>query len=364
MARKIYLSATDQNAGKTTTSLALLHLARQRGLRIGFVKPVGPKPISFGGRMIDTDAVTVAQVFGLEGQLDLMCPVVVEAGMTQKVLRGEIAVATLEAKVIEAVERLDRECDLLVIEGAGHSGVGSVLGLSNARVAALVGAPVLMVTGGGVGSVIDAVCMNLALYRESGAEVRLLVANKLDPERRDRTLEYLRMAFAHAPFPVIGGFNYQPVLANPTLKRIASVLKAQVHGRTDEMMRIIDHVKIGASSTQRVVDLLQPNSLILVNGSRDELLVTLANLYNLPEFHPLIVGVVIPGISPISTVTQKILEDSGLPCLRVSKSTADTFLAIHADVSKLTAEDVEKIAMIRQLGPKRFDFDEIERLFF
>ena len=262
-----------------------------------------------------------------------------------------------------AVARLDRECDFLIVEGAGHSGVGSVLGLSNARVAAMVGAPVLMVTGGGVGSVIDAVCMNLSLYREFGADVRLLVANKLIPEKRERTLHQLQMAFADEGFDVIGGFNYQPVLANPTLKRVAKVLKADLQGSQEDLMRIVHHVQIGASSTQRVIDVLKDDTLVLVTSSRDELLVTLANLYNQPEYRPKIAGLVIPGTTATSRITQQILDNSGIPYLRVRQRTDNVFLAIHEDVSKLTAEDSEKISLIQELARKRFDFEYLDKLF-
>ncbi len=363
MARKIFISATSQDCGKTTTSLSLLYQARQRYERIGFIKPIGPKPIDFMGRRIDTDAATMAQVYGLEHLIDAMCPVVVEPGMTQQVLEGKLDVAEFEGCILRAVERLERECDFLIVEGAGHSGVGSVLGLSNARVAAMVGAPVLMVACGGLGSLVDAVNMNLALYREEGAEVRLLVANKLIPEKRDRILELLRQAFHTAPFEVIGGFNYQPVLAHPTLKRVAEVLGIEISGRNGELMRIVHHVQIGAAATQRVVDLLQPDTLLTVTSSRDELLVTLANLYTMPEYRPLIAGLVIPGVAPISKITQQILDASGIPCLRTNKTTGQVFLAITEDVAKLTAEDAEKIALIQQLAQKRFDFDHIDRLF-
>lgn len=363
MAIRIYVSATDQNAGKTTVSLALLHLARQKKRRIAFMKPVGPKPIVFDGRQIDTDAVTVAQLFGLEEELDAMCPVVVAPGMTQKALRGELPAEQLAERIVAARDRLEQNCDLLVIEGAGHSGVGSVLGLSNARVAALVEAPVLMVSGGGVGSVIDAVCMNLALYREAGADVRLLVPNKLDRNRRDSTLEYLRLAFREEGFAVHGGFNIQPVLANPTFKRIARLLEGKICGRPDDPLRIIHHVALGAGSTQRVVDMLQHNTLVLATTSRDELLVTLANLYNLPEYRRRLVGLVITGSLPVSTITQKIIDDSGIPYLHIRRPMADVFLTIHEDVSKLSGEDAEKIALIRHLAPKRFELEEIEEIF-
>jgi BioD-like phosphotransacetylase family protein len=222
---------------------------------------------------------------------------------------------------------------------------------------------VLMVACGGVGSLIDAVSMNLSLYREEGAEVRLLVANKLIPEKRDKTLHLLKTAFKDAPFEVAGGFNYQPILANPTLKRVANVLGVEVDGEREEMMRIVHHVQIGASATQRVVDMLEDDTLLLVTSSRDELLVTLSNLYTQPEYHPKIAGMVIPGKTPISKITQQILDKSSMPYLRVRKRTDEVYLAIHEDVAKLTAEDAEKIALIQQLSKLRFDFDYIDDLF-
>ena len=356
MAHKIYISATDQNAGKTTTSIALLHLARNAGLRIAFIKPIGPKPVDYAGGQIDTDALTVAQVFGLEDQLNLMCPVVVSKGMTQRAIRGEIPVRDLEDAILTAVARLEDQCDLLVIEGAGHSGVGAVLGLSNARVAALLDAPVLMMTGGGIGSVIDAVTLNLALYRECGARVRMLVANKLHISHRETSLEFLRLAFATSGFSVVGGFDYLPTLASPTLKRVAKLLDAEVHGDQSSLMRIIHHVDLGAGSTQRMVDQIKENTLLLVTNSRNELIVTLANLYqHRPEYRDRLVGLIITGISDVSPITRLILDESGLPYLRVSRKMSDLFLTLHDYVSKLSGEDNEKISLIRTMAPKRFD---------
>lgn len=44
MAHKIFIAATGQNSGKTTTSVSLMHLARRKYGRVGFLKPLGPKP--------------------------------------------------------------------------------------------------------------------------------------------------------------------------------------------------------------------------------------------------------------------------------------------------------------------------------
>src|SRR5689334_5902209 len=210
MARKIFIAATGQNIGKTTTSLFLMHLARKKYKRVGYIKPLGPKPAVLKGVECDKDAALMAQVYGLGRELRFMSPVVLHPDTTKKVLDGEIAADGLRQRICDACAALERKCDFLIIEGAGHVGVGSVLRLSNARIARLLDAPVLMVTGGGVGNVVDSVHANLALFEREGVEVRAILANKIIPEKRDRVLGYLRRAFADEPFQVLAGFDYQP----------------------------------------------------------------------------------------------------------------------------------------------------------
>jgi BioD-like phosphotransacetylase family protein len=219
-----------------------------------------------------------------------------------------------------------------------------------------------MVTGGGLGNVVDAVQMNLALFEKQQAEVKALLVNKIIPEKREQTLNYLSQAFDESGIKVVGGFNYHPILANPTLRRLSNVLNIELHGREEDAQRIVHTVQIGAASAQRVAELLSDSSLVIVNSSRDELLVTLANLYQIDDYREKIAGIVIPGVGKISHITQRILDSSGIPYMRAGKTTSTVFEIIRDDVSKLTAEDTHKIRLITDLAEKRFDFDAIDAL--
>lgn len=365
MAKKIFIAATSQNCGKTTTSISLLYLAKNRYERIGFIKPIGPKPSKYHRRFYDKDAILVAKVFGLQRQLCNMSPVVIYPDTIRKVVDGAIRSCELQEQILLACEELEKHCDFIIVEGAGHSGVGSIMNLSNARIAKLLNAPVLMVTGGGLGNVVDSVHMNLALYTQEGAAVKALLVNKIIASKRERTLDYLNRAFAEKSFKILGGFDYQPILANPTLHRISCLLDLPVSGNRRDVGRIIHNVQIGAASTQRVTELLKESSLLLVTSSRDELLVTLANLYLVPEFRSKIAGLVIPGISPISSITQRILDRSRIPYIRATDhTTAELYRQISEDVSKITAEDYEKLDLVRELATRSLDLDMIESIFF
>lgn len=364
MAKTIFIAASGQNIGKTTISISLLHLAQQKYSRVGFMKPLGPKPTMLRGQAVDKDAALIAQVFGLTKDLRYMSPVVVYPDTSRQAIDGEISLSGLRDRILSSYAELEKRCDFIVIEGSGHPGVGSVLKLSNAQIARMLGAPVLMVTGGGVGNVIDTIAMNTALFKLEGAEVRGVLVNKIFPEKRGVMLDYLCRALADEPFSLLGGFDYKPVLANPTLRRISRLLGLPLHGNRREVSRIIHHVQIGAASTQRVTEMLRESSLLLVTSSRDELLVTLANLYQMPEYRSLISGLIIPGVSPVSTITQRIIDRSNIPYLLTTEhSTAQLYRIITEDVSKITAQDSHKLDLIRSLANERLDFDAIDALF-
>ena len=60
-ARQLFLAATGQNRGKTTTSLGLFAALRSRGLKTGFMKPVGQRWIMIDGVPADEDAARTSR---------------------------------------------------------------------------------------------------------------------------------------------------------------------------------------------------------------------------------------------------------------------------------------------------------------
>ncbi|QSV45098.1 phosphotransacetylase family protein [Geobacter benzoatilyticus] len=362
MAKKIFIGATGQNCGKTTMSVSLMHLARQKYRKVGFIKPIGPKIEAYNGLTVDMDAILMARTFGLEEDLPLMNPVPLHKNFTRDFLSGKIDCGSLRDKVLESFEILDKKYDLLIIEGAGHSGVGSVIGLSNACVAHTLNAPVIIVTDSGIGSTIDAVHLNLALYEKEDVDVRMVLVNKLRTGKRDSILSFLGKGLPGRSLKISGGFNYSPILANPTLSHIGKLLNLSVHGDPDGQSRIIHHIHLGAASAQRVVDALEESTLIVITSSRDELIVTISSLYHIPSFREKIAGLVIAGHVPTSEISQQILDDSDIPYIRVHDSTANVFTTLMEDVAKITAEDQEKLNWIRANAENEIDFEAIEAL--
>ena len=362
MAKKIFVAATGQNCGKTTISISLMHQARKKYKRVGFIKPFGPKVLMYDDFMVDMDALLMAKAFGMEEDIALMSPVALHRDFTKDYLTGKLDDLALTDRILNAVQEMDDKYDFLIIEGAGHGGVGAVIGLSNAKVAKMIDAPVMIVTESGIGKVIDAVHLNLALYEREGADVRGIIVNKLLPGKKELTRKYLKQAFEPINVKVIDGFNYSPILANPTLSHISKLFDLPLQGDPGERSRIIHNIQLGAASSQRVIDGLLDSTLMIVTSSRDELIVTLASLYHIPAYKEKIAGLVIAGHGPVSEISQQILHDSNIPYIRVEETTAEAFTALSDDVAKITCEDQEKLNWIMANADMNLDFDAIDAL--
>ena len=362
MCKKIFIGATGQHCGKTTISLSLMHLARRKYRRVGFMKPIGPKCIQYHGLTMDKDAAMFSSVFGMDEVAHLMSPMTLTAGSTRRFLDGEINLTTPRQLILSACAELEQQHDFLIIEGAGHGGVGSVVGVNNAQVATMLDAPVLMITGGGIGNVIDAVELNLALYEREQAKVRVIMANKLVPEKRERSMAYLSKAFQRENLLVTSAFDYSPVLADPTLQHVAELLELPLHGDPADRSRICHTIQLGAASSQRVIDSLEESTLLIVTSSRDELIVTASSLHHIPEFRQRLAGLIVAGHAPISTITQRILDDSNIPYIRINETTSEVYYRLREHVSKIGPDDTEKIELINSIAEKYISFDAIDSM--
>lgn len=147
---RIYVAATRQDDGKTTTCLGLYAALSSKFKKIGYIKPVGQRFVEVAGKKVDEDSVLVSNTYGVNLPIEAMSPIAVDRMFTREYLeRGNLP--AMKATIEEAFNRVAWEHDFVLIEGTGHAGVGSVLDLSNAQVAKLLGSQVIIVTTGGLG---------------------------------------------------------------------------------------------------------------------------------------------------------------------------------------------------------------------
>jgi len=355
--RRVFLAATGQNRGKTTTSLGLMAAIRDRGLRLGFVKPVGQRYLVVEGTRADEDAVLLRDVFGLPDALNDMSPVTLPRHFTTDFVMGRVP-DDLSAQVGEAFARVAAGKDLVVIEGTGHAGVGAVVGLSNARAAATLDAPVIIVSEGGVGRPIDEIVLNRALFAAHGVEVLGAVVNKVDVASHPQLPEVLRRGLAGQGVELLGCIPFSEFLANPSLELIVTHLDGELLAGDAGAGRTIGWVAIGAMQAGHAMALLRARTLLITPGDREDLLIA-ALAANQDEPEPRVIGIVLTGgFRPSGAVLARLRVAEVFTYL-VEADTYRTAQAVEHVLVKTHASDTEKIATIIDLVGGAIDVDAL-----
>jgi hypothetical protein len=375
--RQLYLAATGQNRGKTTAALGLLNGFFERGLRAGFMKPVGQRTVIDHGQPADEDAVLMHETFGLTEPYDVMSPVHIPRGFTKAYIAGEV-VDDLGARITRA-QATFAEHDVLLIEGTGHAGVGAVIGLSNATVAALLGTPAIIVSEGGVGRPIDEIVLNAALFRAHGVQVAGALVNKVDMAAQPGIAEVIGRGLAPYDIPLLGTLPVRAILSNPTLDMILEGLHGEAIHRGPDLERVISGVAIGAMEPGHMLERVGPGTLVIVPGDREDVILTLTTAHlmgpagsadpgefvgvggraTLAGHDGAAIGLVLTGgYRPRQTVIDAIRR-ADLFATLVPEDTYSVASEVHDLLVKTHPADLEKIDEIKRLVAENLDIESI-----
>lgn len=354
--RQVYLAATGQNRGKTTTSLGLFDLFLGRGFATGFMKPVGQRTVIEDGVPADEDAVLVREVYGLTDPMPVMSPVHIPRGFTKAYISGEV-VEDLGERVRAAHRHLAARYDLALIEGTGHAGVGAVIGLSNAVVAAMLGAPAIIVSEGGVGRPIDEIVLNASHFAAHGVEVAGAIVNKVDLDAQPGLARVLERGLALHGIPLLGVLPYRPILSNPTLAMVMAGVHGETIHRGPSLDRVIDGVAIGAMEPVHMLERIGPGTLVIVPGDREDVILKLTAAHTAGE--GVAIGLVLTGgYRPSQTVIDEI-QWADLFATLVEEDTYVVASEVHDLLVKTHPADTEKIDLIKALVAEHLDVDRI-----
>ena len=225
--KKVFVAATGQHVGKTTSTLGLVANLIQSGIKTGYCKPVGQKHINVNGALADKDAVLFSKVIGFQLNPDLHSPVILGSGVTAQYIDNPDQF-NFRPSILKAAHSLENEYEMVVYEGTGHPGVGTVVDLSNADVAKMLNTSVIMVVEGGIGSTIDRLQMSISMFKEKNVPIIGTIVNKVRKDKYDKIKYYLEKKLNALQIPLLGVLPYDPTLSYPIMATIKRAVQGKV----------------------------------------------------------------------------------------------------------------------------------------
>lgn len=363
--KRIFVAATRMNDGKTTTCLGLFEALRSRLIsRIGFIKPVGQRFLEVDGHLVDEDSFLLDQIFHVQVPIESMSPVTIDATFTRRYLEApEKHQAAIVDRICRAFDRVSWEKDFTIIEGTGHAGVGAVFDHSNARVARLLGAKVIIVAQGGIGRPVDEVALNKALFDKEGVEVIGAVLNKVEPEKMPLVTEYAGRGLKKLGVPLLGVLPIQKMLSAPNLSQIVREIHGRwINAREQGMNERILRVIIGAMTAKGIIDHMQPGVLIITPGDRDDIILAAIGTAGISGQNSISGIILTQDILPHPKILE-LLAQTNIPVIAARDDSYEVTQQITAMTVKTQPQDQDKIPVIKKLIQDHVNLDLLLRSF-
>ena len=356
--RRIFVAATRMNDGKTTTCLGLTAALQSMGMHVGYIKPIAQRIVQSGDDQVDEDTLLIDGLFNLDIPIAAMSPIAIGPDFTKQYLENPEEIGPqLKDRICRAFDRTAYGKDIVVVEGSGHAGVGSVFGASNADNARVLGSKAIIVAAGGIGKPIDEIALNKALFDKAGVEVVGAILNKVMPDKVDFIRDFAGRGLRRMGVPLLGVVPLQETLVYPNLDQVADETKARwIHQPAG--LRRVRRVVIGAMSARRSAEYLRvPGTLVIVPGDREDLL------------EAFIAGA---GTQPLSGVffSNGLLPDEGIirrlkeAGIAMATVEAESF-AVTARINNMTVktmrQDADKIPIIRKMISESVDIPALLR---
>ncbi|MBH0009801.1 phosphate acetyltransferase [Salinibacterium sp. SWN1162] len=357
MTRNIYITSIEGHAGKSTIALGLLDTLSREAKRLGVFRPVA--------RTSDERDYVLEMLLGHEA-VNLSYDDAVGVGYDDVHSDPELALS----RIIERFKAVEAQCDVVVIVGSDYTDVGSPTELSyNARVAANLGAPVLLVLGGQSEdgesrSPADmAQVYSIAHQELDAAHAQLVgvVVNRSDPDHLDNIIAGVSAAVGDDT--PVWAIPEDPFLIAPSLGSLLTAVDGELlRGDPDLLQREALGVVVAGMTMENVLLRLIEGSVVVVAGDRsDVLLATL--MAHASETFPSLAGIILNGGFDLSPQIERLIEglDVALPVIRTSFGTYDTARTITKTRGRLAAESPRKFDTALALFEQHVDAAELMR---
>ncbi|MBC7252960.1 MAG: phosphotransacetylase family protein [Actinobacteria bacterium] len=347
----LYLTSQQGLAGLHTMCIGLGMRLREEGLRVGYMKPLGHRYHQEEGTVTDEDAAFMRRTLELEEDLSDICPVLLTPKLVNEALKGEVV--DMLSRVREALSRVERGKDLVLLQGAYTSLQGRMLGISAFELAPALRATVILVERFN-----DAYLADNALFaRDRFGEALLGVIYNMVPANRDSFVRELLVPYLEKQgIPVLGVFPHERRLASINVADLARLLDGKMLCGEECGEVMVEDLVVGAMSQEHALSIFRKrrNYCVVTGGDRSDIqlaameagascLVLTGNLY------------------PSSIILGK-AEEMGIPVILVGTDTFTTAERAEMIIRSARTHEESKLRRLRELIDEHLDMERLHAL--
>lgn len=356
VARSIYITSAEGHSGKSAVALGVLDTLLRGIERVGVFRPVARSSA-------EPDYVLELLLAHDGVPLDYEECI----GVTYEEVHEDADAAL--SRIVDRFKAVEAKCDAVVIVGSDYTDVATPTELAyNARIAANLGAPVLLVLTGreqdesrarSADELKQVTELSLPELALAHASLLAVIANRADPD----ALEAITQAVGAAAGVTAWAIPEDPYLVAPTVAAVmAAVDGTLLKGDEALLGREALGVVVAAMSMENVLPRLIEGGVIVIPGDRSEVLLAALTAHASGTF-PSLAGIVLNGGFALSPTIDHLIAglDESLPIVTTDLGTYATAQRITQTRGRLSATSQRKIDTALSLFEKHVDAELLLR---
>ena len=292
--KPLYVAATGQHVGKTTSTLGLISNILEKGMDVGYCKPVGQSHLTINDQIIDKDVVLFSKMLGFKIDASIHSPVVMGKGVTKAYIDNPDAFKFRD-RIIRSSKILKDRHSVVVYEGTGHPGVGSVADVSNAQVARLLNASVLMIAEGGIGNTIDRLTLSIAQFRHFNIPILGVIINKVFLDKIDQVQYYVGKKLKEWDLDLIGILPFDKRMSFPLMETVKRAIHGKILFHNDKLYNRVESIVAGSLVDTKEVSTYKNIMLVVSSRRLDEAIKKIISIAKVKKLESPLSGIIITG---------------------------------------------------------------------
>jgi len=354
LARKaIYIVSTEELSGKSAITIALALTFMERGLKVGYFKPIGiSSSITPGKELHDEDVEIMKSILKLGYAEDIICPILLKGDEFLEDFVEDNLELFME-KIKSAYRKISENSDVVLLESPHNLMAGSFIGCSAPRIARELGADIILVEMAENDFAIDNVLQSQDLCARWRANLLGVIFNRVPEDRIERFRGMIKPFIEKQNINVLGVIPEDRELKAPTVREICEFIGGRILAGKDGLDNVVEEILVGAMTPESAAKYFRRalNEVVITGGDRTDIILTALEMG--------VSAIILTGnLYPSVKVFPK-ADHLKIPLLLVPYDTYTTLQYIQRVIGRIKPKDVRRINAAINLVKKYVNLEKI-----
>ncbi len=253
-------------SGKSSICVGVGKIFAEKGLKVGYMKPLGTLPARLGDIITDEDAQYISDILNLKEDLENITPVVLTQQCDREGLKDPDYSKGFMGKIEGAYKKIQENKDIVIIEGAKSIEDGSFLGISAKRISENIKAKIILVVRYS-SEVVDQILFAKEFLRDYLSGV---IINWVPKSQTDYLEEFIIPFLNRSKIEIIGYIPTNKILSSVSVREIAEFLGGQIICGEEKKEELVETFMVGAMGQEQALKFFRrkANKAVITGGDR------------------------------------------------------------------------------------------------